>query len=63
MPPFANVLKIKGIIDAKFSVQEKMAFNAGLKSKSMIMDFKDFPLEGFEKFDITEDEDNKEEAK
>ena len=29
----------------------------------MIMDFKDFPLEGFEKFDITEDEDNKEEAK
>jgi prolyl-tRNA editing enzyme YbaK/EbsC (Cys-tRNA(Pro) deacylase) len=47
VPPFASVLKIKGIIDAKFSVQEKMAFNAGLKSKSMIMNFKDFPLEGF----------------
>lgn len=36
-----------------------MAFNAGLKSRSMVMDLKDFPLEGFEKMDITEDEENK----
>ncbi len=40
-----------------------MAFNAGLKSRSMTMDFKDFPLESFQKFDITEDEGNKQEQK
>jgi prolyl-tRNA editing enzyme YbaK/EbsC (Cys-tRNA(Pro) deacylase) len=44
VPPFANVLKIKGIIDNKFGVQDKMAFNAGLKSKSIVMSFKDFPI-------------------
>jgi len=43
VPPFANVLKIKGVIDNKFGMYEKMAFNAGLKSKSIVMNFKDFP--------------------
>jgi len=38
------VLNIKGVIDSKFGVHEKMAFNAGLKSKSIVMNFKDFPL-------------------
>ena len=59
VPPFANVLKIKGIIDSEFGVHEKMAFNAGLKSKSIVMSFKDFPLEGFEMIDITEEESQK----
>lgn len=36
-----------------------MAFNAGLKSKSIVMKFKDFPLEGFEMIDITEEESQK----
>lgn len=54
------MLNIKGVIDARFGDQEKMAFNAGLKSRSIVMEYKDFPREGFEVGDITEDESKEE---
>ena len=37
VPPFPVLLNIKGIIDKKFCGIKNVAFNAGHKSKSIIM--------------------------
>ena len=46
VPPFAPLLGIQGLVDARFRQQEMMAFNAGLKGKSIVMKTQDFPFEG-----------------
>ena len=38
VPPFVGLLAIKGIVDSKFIKVGKMAFNAGMKAKSIVMD-------------------------
>ena len=54
VPPFASLLGIQAVVDAKFREQEMMAFNAGLKEKSLLMKTQDFPFEGMVDADITE---------
>lgn len=42
VPPFPALIGVKGIIDSKFKTIERVAFNAGLRTKSIVMDTKDF---------------------
>lgn len=54
VPPFAGLMGLKGVMDCKFKEEKMMAFNAGLRRKSMVMSTKDFLMEEFDEFDITE---------
>lgn len=54
VPPFAALLGVSGIVDSRFREQEKMAFNAGLQGKSVVMNTVDFPFEQMHEADITE---------
>ncbi len=37
VPPFAALLGVKGIVDSRFKDVKNMAFNAGLKGRSIVM--------------------------
>lgn len=45
VPPFAALLGVPGIVDSRFKEVKEMAFNAGLKGKSITMHTEDFPFE------------------
>ena len=53
VPPFSALLGVKGVVDIHFMEQKMMAFNAGLKEKSIVMKTEDFPFEGMTEADIT----------
>ena len=53
VPPFSALLGVKGVVDARFKQPKMMAFNAGLKEKSIVMKTDDFPFEGMAETDIT----------
>ena len=55
VPPFPHMVGLAGIIDLRFREIEDMAFNAGHKSKSIIMKTKDYPIENISWEDITEE--------
>lgn len=42
IPPFGSVLKLKTYLDESLGENAKIAFNAGLHTRSIIMDYKDF---------------------
>ena len=44
VPPFAEILGVKGLIDKKFEDEKMIAFNAGMQDKSIIMSTIDFPM-------------------
>ena len=46
VPPFSQLLGVKGIVDGRFRQEKMMAFNAGLKERSIVMKTEDFPFEG-----------------
>lgn len=54
VPPFAQLLGVKGIIDSKFKQQKMVAFNAGLQNKSIILATEDFPLSEQQFLDFTD---------
>ncbi len=54
VPPFASFLGVRGIVDARFKQIKNMAFNAGLRGRSIVMATEDFPFEEMKEFDITE---------
>ena len=43
VPPFAQILGVKGLLDKKFREEKMLAFNAGLQGKSIIMKTEDYP--------------------
>ena len=38
MPPFAGLMGVRGVVDGRFKGVARMAFNAGLKDRSVVMD-------------------------
>ncbi len=44
VPPFPQLLGVKGLLDTKFKEEKMIAFNAGLQGRSMIMKTVDFPV-------------------
>ena len=48
VPPFSQLLGVKGLVDKKFRDEKMVAFNAGLQSKSIIMKTEDFPESEYE---------------
>ena len=42
VPPFGNIFKIKTYVDKSLLKNNEIAFNAGLMTKSIIMNVKDF---------------------
>jgi prolyl-tRNA editing enzyme YbaK/EbsC (Cys-tRNA(Pro) deacylase) len=46
VPPFPQLLGVAGVLDAKFREQERVAFNAGLQGRSMVLKTEDFPWDG-----------------
>ena len=53
VPPFPTLFGLKGIIDINFPKIKEMAFNAGHKEKSIIMETEAYPTEGCTFEDIT----------
>ena len=45
VPPFSQLLGVKGLLDKKFREEKMVAFNAGLRDKSIILKTEDFPSE------------------
>lgn len=43
VPPFPQLLGVKGVIDKRFREEKMIAFNAGLQGRSIIMKTEDFP--------------------
>jgi prolyl-tRNA editing enzyme YbaK/EbsC (Cys-tRNA(Pro) deacylase) len=43
VPPFPQLLGVKGLVDKGFWDQKMVAFNAGLQGRSIVMKIEDFP--------------------
>jgi prolyl-tRNA editing enzyme YbaK/EbsC (Cys-tRNA(Pro) deacylase) len=54
VPPFTALLGVRGIVDSRFKEVKSMAFNAGLRGKSIVIATEDFPFEEMRESDITE---------